>query len=99
MTSLPDLVFDPADPGFAADPYPAYARVREATSVWHPEGDHLWYLTRYADVHAAFRDRRLGTSFLHRYTPEELNLAPGIPVWRDPRWKDFAAFERWERLT
>ncbi len=99
MTGLRDLVFDTADPGFVADPYPAYARVRESTSVWHPAGDHLWYLTRYADVHAAFRDRRLGTSFLHRYTPEELNLAPGIPVWRDPRWKDFAAFERWELLN
>ena len=99
MTSLPDLVFDTADPGFVADPYPAYARVRETTSVWHPAGDHLWYLTRYADVHAAFRDHRLGTSFLHRYTPEELNLAPDIPVWRDPRWKDFASFERWELLN
>jgi cytochrome P450 len=91
--------FDPNDPAFVADPYPAYARAREATAVWHPPGDRLWYLTRHADVHAAFRDRRLGTNFLHRYTPEELGLTPGIPVWRDPRWEDFAAFERWELLN
>ena len=95
----PGPPFDPADPGFMADPYPAYARVREATAVWHPAGDHLWYLTRFADVHAGFRDRRLGTTFLHRYTPEELGLAPDIPVWRDPRWQDFQAFERWELLN
>lgn len=94
-----EVPFDPLDPRFIADPYPAYDRVREATPVWHPPGSSLWYLTRYADVHAAFRDRRLGTTFLHRYTPEELGLAPGIPVWRDPRWQHFADFERWELLN
>lgn len=99
MTERPDLVLDPADPDFAADPYPAYARVREAGAVFRQPGDHLYYLTRYADVHAAFRDRRLGSTFLHRYTAEELNLAPGIPPWRDPRWTDFQAFERWELLN
>jgi cytochrome P450 len=95
----PGLSIDPGDPVFVADPYPAYARVREAAAVWHPPGDHLWYLTRFADVHAAFRDRRLGTTFLHRYTPDDLGLAPDIPVWRDPRWADFQAFERWELLN
>ncbi len=103
MTSVdalpPGPVFDPADPAFMADPYPAYARIRESTAVWHPDGDHLWYLTRFADVHAGFRDRRLGTTFLHRYTPDELGLAPDVPVWRDPRWQDFQAFERWEMLN
>ena len=103
MTSVeampPGPLIDPADPAFVADPYPAYARVREATPVWHPDGGHLWYLTRFADVHAAFRDRRLGTTFLHRYTPDELGLAPDIPVWRDPRWTDFQSFERWELLN
>lgn len=103
MTSVgtlpPGPVIDPADAAFVADPYPAYAHVRETTPVWHPDGQHLWYLTRFADVHAGFRDRRLGTTFLHRYTPEELGLAPDVPVWRDPRWRDFQDFERWELLN
>jgi cytochrome P450 len=99
VTDHPERVLDATDPGFAADPYPAYARAREAAAVFRQEGDHLWYLTRYAEVHAGFRDRRLGSTFLHRYTPEELNLAPGIPTWRDPRWTDFQAFERWELLN
>lgn len=96
---MPTLVIDPADPDFVADPYAAYAIVRDAGPVWRQDGDHLWYLTRHAEVHAAFRDRRLGTNFTHRWTPEELGLPPGIPVWRDPRWAQFAAFERWELLN
>jgi cytochrome P450 len=99
VSEQPDLALDAADPAFAADPYPAYARVRETTPVFHRAGDPLWYVTRFADVHAGFRDRRLGTTFLHRYTPEELALAANIPVWRDPRWTHFQAFERWELLN
>ena len=99
MTVYPARLLEPADPAFAADPYPAYAIAREAALVFRQTDDHLFYLTRFADVHAAFRDRRFGSTFLHRYTAEELNLAPGIPTWRDPRWVDFQAFERWELLN
>lgn len=99
MTERPAIVLDPSDPAFAADPYPAYARARSTAAVFRQPGDHLYYLTRHADVHAAFRDKRLGSTFLHRYTAEELDLAPGIPTWRDPRWTDFQAFERWELLN
>jgi unspecific monooxygenase len=93
------LVLDPADAGFAADPYPAYAIAREAAAAFRQAGDRRTYLTRYADVRAAFRDRRLGSTFLHRYTPEELSLPPDVPAWRDPRWTDFHQFERWELLN
>jgi unspecific monooxygenase len=96
---MPAAVLAPSDPAFAADPYPSYAVAREVAPVFTQPGDHLHYLTRYADVHAGFRDRRLGSTFLHRYTAEELGLAPGIPTWRDPRWTDFQAFERWELLN
>jgi cytochrome P450 len=92
-------VIDATSPAFAADPYPSYAVARELAPVFRQPDDHLSYLTRYADVHAAFRDRRLGSTFLHRYTPEELRLAPNIPTWRDPRWTEFQAFERWELLN
>ena len=95
----PGPIIVPGDPTFVADPYPAYAHLRESTPVWRPDGQHLTYLTRFADVHAGFRDRRLGTTFLHRYTPDELGLPPDVPVWRDPRWTDFQAFERWELLN
>ena len=99
MTDAVPMVLRPADPAFAADPYPWYAIARESAAVFVQAGDHLRYLTRYADVHAGLRDRRLGSTFLHRYAPEELDLAPNVPVWRDPRWTDFQAFERWELLN
>jgi cytochrome P450 len=92
-------LLDPQDPAFAADPYPAYAEARASSRAFRQSGDHLTYLLRHDHVHAAFRDRRLGTTFLHRYTAEELGLAPDIPAWRDPRWTDFQAFERWELLN
>jgi cytochrome P450 len=94
-----EIPFDPLDARFIANPYPAYERVREIAGAWRREGDPLWYLTRYADVHAAFRDRRLGVAFSHRYRPEELGLPAGVPAWRDERWQAFAAFERWELLN
>ena len=99
MTDPAPRVLDPGSPAFALDPYPAYAVAREASAVFRQPDDHRYYLTRYEDVHAAFRDRRLGSTFLHRYTPEELRLAPNIPTWRDPRWQEFQAFERWELLN
>ena len=92
-------LLEPADPAFARDPYPAYAVARDRGAVFTQPDDPVVYLTRYQDVHAGFRDRRLGSTFLHRYTAEELNLAPGIPRWRDPRWTAFQAFERWELLN
>lgn len=99
MSPSTGLVLDPADPAFAADPYPAYALARDAGPAFRQPGDHRTYLTRWDDVHAAFRDRRLGSTFLHRYTPEELSLPANIPAWRDPRWTDFHEFERWELLN
>ena len=99
MRPITGLVLDPGDPSFAADPYPAYAVARGEAAAFRQPGDHRTYLTRWTDVHAAFRDRRLGSTFLHRYTPEELALPANVPAWRDPRWTEFHEFERWELLN
>jgi hypothetical protein len=55
MTDAVPMVLRPADPAFAADPYPWYAIARESAAVFVQRGDHLRYLTRYADVRAAMR--------------------------------------------
>jgi cytochrome P450 len=50
------------DPEFMADPYPAYARLREAGPVQRattPDGAPVWLVTRYADVRALLNDPRL----------------------------------------
>jgi cytochrome P450 len=46
---MPQPLFDPFAPGFADDPYPQYATMREQAPVYqHPLG--FWLLTRYEDV-------------------------------------------------
>lgn len=64
-------IFDPAAPGFGADPWPAYAALRAQPGLpfWPEFGGHL--AARMEDVRAIALDRRLvrGTAFL---PPEEV---------------------------
>ncbi len=86
--------FAPQDPAFIADPYPVFAAMRAAGPVlYYPPRD-LHLLTRFADVNAALRERRLGRAYQHRYTPQEF----GRPE-PDARWPRFAESERWSLLN
>lgn len=87
------LPFDPTDPRFIADPYPAIGALREATPVAYDERLARWFVTRHADVRACLRDRRLGRNFRHVGGNEEFHAEP-----LDPRWADFWASERWSLL-
>lgn len=92
--TLAELGFDPSSPAFLADPYPVYARLREAGPVlWH-EPREVFLLTRFEQVHAALRDRRLGRAFAHRYTAAEF----GRPE-PDARWARWQESERWSLLN
>lgn len=86
--------FDPGDPGFIADPYPALDAIREATPIFRDERTGRWMVTRFADVHDALRDRRLGRAYVHRYTHDEF----GRPE-PDPRWHRFHEHEQWSLLS
>jgi cytochrome P450 len=77
--------FDPSDPGFVRDPYPAYAELREHARVcYDAETDH-WLVARYADVDALLRDRRLGRTYRHVATDEAMGRATPDPALR-PFW-------------
>ncbi len=53
-------MFDPKDPAFLADPYPAFARLREQGPVhWH-EGMGLFVTLTHAAADTVLRDRSLG---------------------------------------
>lgn len=56
-------------------------------------------LTRHADVHAAWRDRRLGSDFSHRFAADEFTRPEALEPWRDPRYPHFAAYARWDLLA
>ncbi|WP_447038349.1 cytochrome P450 [Streptomyces sp. DSM 118878] len=72
-------VFAPSSPEFVADPYPAYARLREAGRVHHYAPTDQWLVPHHADVSALLRDRRLGRTYLHRFTHEEFGRAAPPP--------------------
>lgn len=60
MRSVPTTSLDLGDPAVVADPYPHFAREREAHAVaWH-EPTQRWLAFGHAAVSAVQRDRRLG---------------------------------------
>jgi cytochrome P450 len=89
-----DARFDPSDPAVALDPYPTYAALREAQPVFYSPETRLHFITRHADVFAAWRDRRLGSDF-----GEREGFDAGAQPWRDGRYPDFARFERWDLIA
>lgn len=86
--------FNPSDPAFIADPYPVLAELRETTPIFWNNASQQWMLTRFDDVAATLRDRRLGRAYTHRFTHAEL----GRPE-PDPRWADFNEHEEWSVLA
>jgi cytochrome P450 len=77
--------FAPSDPAFVADPYPAYARLREAGRVlYDPATDH-WLVPHHADVNALLRDRRFGRTYLHVASHAEMGH-PEEPAYLAPFW-------------
>ncbi|MGW2562048.1 cytochrome P450 [Streptomyces sp. NPDC001514] len=68
--------FEPWSPDFVADPYPAYADLRARGRVHWFEPTRQWLVPHHADVSALLRDRRLGRTYLHRFTHEEFGRTP-----------------------
>ncbi|MFE9607939.1 cytochrome P450 [Streptomyces sp. NPDC006012] len=71
--------FDPWDPAFLADPYPAYAELRARGRVLHYGPTDQWLVPHHADVSALLRDRRLGRTYQHRFTHEDFGRTAPPP--------------------
>jgi cytochrome P450 len=80
-----DLGYAPADPAFVADPYPAFARLRAEAPVAYDPGTDQWLVSRFADVDALLRDRRLGRTYRHVASAAAWGRAEP-PDWQDPFW-------------
>ncbi len=77
--------FAPTDPAFIEDPYPVYTEMRErAPLLYHEATDH-WLVSRYRDVNALLRDRRLGRTYLHMASHADMGH-PDPPALQDPFW-------------
>ncbi|WP_433176968.1 cytochrome P450 [Actinoallomurus sp. CA-150999] len=77
--------YAPGSPEFVADPYPAFERLRRESPVFFHEPTDQWVITRYADVNALLRDRRLGRTYLHVTTHEEFGR-PAPAEFLAPFW-------------
>ena len=72
--------FNPRDPAFIANPYPAFRELRESAPVWRsPFG--RTFLTRYEDASLLMRDRRLGKDYTE---PEALIRRFGPTAMQEP---------------
>ncbi|MFJ3791730.1 cytochrome P450 [Kitasatospora sp. NPDC090091] len=72
--------FDPWSAAFVAHPYDAYAELREHAPVTYFEPTGQWLVSRYEDVSALLRDRRLGRTYTHRFTHEEFGRPAPDPA-------------------
>ncbi|MFJ5233001.1 cytochrome P450 [Kitasatospora sp. NPDC088391] len=77
---MPTDAFDPWSPAFVADPYPAYAALRDEAPVQYCAPTGQWLVSRHADVSALLRDRRLGRTHTHRFTHEEFGRPAPDPA-------------------
>ena len=72
--------FNPRDPAFIANPYPAFRQLRETMPVWRsPFG--RTFLTRYEDSSSLMRDRRLGKDYTE---PDALIRRFGPTAMQEP---------------
>jgi cytochrome P450 len=77
--------FDPWNPAFVAHPYDAYRELRDGPPVVWFEPTKQFLIPRHADVNALLRDRRLGRTYLHVATHEEMGRPPD-PEYLAPFW-------------
>ncbi|WP_103381546.1 cytochrome P450 family protein [Pseudonocardia dioxanivorans] len=70
------------DGEFWADPYPAYAALRERAPVRRLDlpGGPVWLVTRYDDVRTAFTDPRFAKDWRWTLPPEQRADAPSTPM-------------------
>jgi cytochrome P450 len=76
--TVPDI----ASPGFKADPYPFYARLRAESPVFRvelPTKQPAWLVTRYDDVAALLKDDRFAKDKGNVLSPEQAGKQPWVP--------------------
>ena len=86
--TLPTHHIDINQPDFIADPYSHLRDLRDRLPVFHDEVWDKVFFTRYADIAALLKNKRLGRTMLHILSREE----PGWPPL-DARLRDFYRYQ------
>jgi len=82
-----DPYFDPYDVDINADPYPAYARLREEAPAYHNDRYDFWALSRHADVEKALVNWQVFSntrSDILDIIKAGVKLPPGVILFEDP---------------
>ncbi len=83
LLTMREYHLDLNHPEFVFDPYPRLAELRETLPVFFDPAWNKVFFTRYDDIAALLRDRRLGRSILHVLPRDELGWPPPNPLTRD----------------
>jgi cytochrome P450 len=81
------LYFDPYDVGINADPYPAFARLREHAPLYYNEQYDFYALSRFADVNKALVDWETFSSAkgaIVELIKANIEMPPGTVIFEDP---------------
>jgi cytochrome P450 len=89
MTTTTDsaIHYDPYDREILADPYPAFRRLRDDAPVYYNEDHDFWALSRFADVEAALKDRRIFSSkkgVILEMIKADFEMPPGTLIHDEP---------------
>jgi len=69
VAGYPSSGFDLANVAIQANPYPAYAWLREAAPLYKPQGAPMWLVSRHADIEMILRDHATFSSDLGMTVP------------------------------
>ena len=94
MIRAPEIDFRPYDPGFAADPYPMYARLRDESPVFRSTQLGLTLFTRHDDVRSLVLDARLARTMDHVTDPQAL-----VERRRAAGWDRLPNYSRYVRVN
>jgi cytochrome P450 len=75
---------DPFSDGVLLQPYPYYARLREAAPAAYVEQHRIWVMGRYADVRAALTDWKTFSSADGVFVADETNMPGFNAITNDP---------------
>jgi cytochrome P450 len=79
--------YDPYDREILADPYPAFRRLRDDAPVYYNEEHDFWALSRFADVEAALKERRIFSSkkgVILEMIKADFEMPPGTLIHDEP---------------